>query len=494
MSWSNHAYWEQRANGYSKVNQEELNGISRKLWKQFLHNEIQKNRKGNPQDITVLELGAGPGFLSIILAEQGYQVTATDFSEAMIQEAMCNAKEWKHQIRFIRQDVMDLQLEENAYDVILCRNLTWNLMEPEKAYAHWHRFLKPGGFLMIFDANWYGYLFDEQQKKAYELDRKNVKEEQLEDYNIGENFSQMEEYAKLLPLSSQVRPGWDFEKLNQLGYDAVFVQEDVGEFLYTRKEKMNYHSTPLFYIRARKENLDLKQRIHNYWNHRADTFYMQRKKELESDKATQWLKEIEAFLPKREVKILDVGCGAGFFEVLLGRQGYSVTGIDLSEQMVMYGNLLIQDAGLDQQKVSVQVMDAMHPQFEKESFDIIITRNLTWTLPGMEEAYCSWKNLLKKGGSILNFDAEYSKNEKLLFDVKNQAHQILSNEQKEECGQLYQLLESSKKDRPQWDEEILKGLGFQVEVDPLFYQRMFAQMDEYYIPDHMFFIHAKLTI
>ena len=35
-------YWTRRADGYSKVNQEELTGVQHTNWKQFLVNEIEK--------------------------------------------------------------------------------------------------------------------------------------------------------------------------------------------------------------------------------------------------------------------------------------------------------------------------------------------------------------------------------------------------------------------------------------------------------------------
>ncbi len=33
------------------------------------------------------------------------------------------------------------------------------------------------------------------------------------------------------------------------------------------------------------------------------------------------------------------------------------------------------------------VMDAENPEFADESFDVVISRNLTWTLPHADRAY-----------------------------------------------------------------------------------------------------------
>ena len=57
--------------------------------------------------------------------------------------------------------------------------------------------------------------------------------------------------------------------------------------------------------------------------------------------------------------------------------------------------------------VDFQVMDAENTTFEPETFDCIVTRNLTWTLPHLDQAYTHWYNLLKSGGCLINFDGDY---------------------------------------------------------------------------------------
>ena len=53
--------------------------------------------------------------------------------------------------------------------------------------------------------------------------------------------------------------------------------------------------------------------------------------------------------------------------------------------------------------------DAEKLDFADESFDVVISRNLTWTLPHPIDAYQEWMRVLKKGGVLINFDAEYAK-------------------------------------------------------------------------------------
>ncbi len=50
-------------------------------------------RTSKKKDLKVLDLGCGPGFLSILLSKQGCQVTGIDYSNQMLEEAKHNAKE-----------------------------------------------------------------------------------------------------------------------------------------------------------------------------------------------------------------------------------------------------------------------------------------------------------------------------------------------------------------------------------------------------------------
>ena len=125
-------------------------------------------------------------------------------------------------------------------------------------------------------------------------------------------------------------------------------------------------------------------------------------------------------------------------------------------------------------------------------FDAVITRNLTWTLPHPIEAYQEWYRVLKKGGVLLNFDAEYAKNAHSLFTVESVAHKDISDKLKEDCHELYHMLTISTFDRPEWDREVLTRIGFSdVKADLEFSDRIFAEKDEFYIPDKMFMIIAE---
>lgn len=63
-------------------------------------------------------------------------------------------------------DGQNLEFADGTFDVVISRNLTWNLENPQKAYSEWQRVLKEGGVLLNFDANWYGYLYDAEKKDS----------------------------------------------------------------------------------------------------------------------------------------------------------------------------------------------------------------------------------------------------------------------------------------------------------------------------------------
>ena len=243
-------YWTGRAEGYSNLNKWQLGCDSRERWHNVLRREMPK---GNPAALKVLDMGCGPGFFSLILAEDGFQVTAADYTQEMLEKAMENAAaSGLENICFTRQEAQNLTLEDEYFDVIVSRNLTWVLEEPEKAYREWYRVLKKGGMLLNFDANWYSYLYDDEKRKGYERDRKNVEMRHMKDHFIGTDIDEMEAIALKVPLSSIKRPEWDKKVLKKTGFNPVITDTQIWQQVWTETEKVNNGSMPLFMIKAVK--------------------------------------------------------------------------------------------------------------------------------------------------------------------------------------------------------------------------------------------------
>lgn len=251
------SYWTNRAEGYSKINKHELAGVQRMLWGNLIEANMPEHLKNvkNKKEINVLDIGTGPGFFSILPAERGYNVSAVDYTEEMLVKAKDNAGIFKDEIDFRRMDAQNLDFDNNQFDLIVTRNLTWVLEDPEKAYKEWFRVLKPGGKLLNFDANWYCHLSDETKKREFALTRENLKREGIYDYFVdGEGIDNdwMDDIARQMPLTYIVRPTWDICKLKDIGFrEATAETEKVFEVL-TPEEKENYKNSPMFMIEAVK--------------------------------------------------------------------------------------------------------------------------------------------------------------------------------------------------------------------------------------------------
>lgn len=809
------SYWGTRAEGYSEVNEKELAGSQREAWLHVLEEQFPEKKK---EEMKILDIGTGPGFFPMILSEAGYTVTAVDYTEEMLEKAKENLGKYTkyglERVTLQRMDAQNLEFADETFDVVISRNLTWNLEKPEQAYQEWMRVLKPGGVLLNFDANWYGYLYDEEKKEAYEADRKKVEEQQLDDHYLCTDIDRMENIARQVPLSAMERPTWDTKVLESLGVCSIQTDSEIWKRVWSEEERLNYASTPMFLVRAEKsaeqsfqlgdvtvrrgekyqgdisfangdivlpgtiicgklpgktmlitggvhsgeyvgiqacvelgaelqpektvgtivilkvlnrpafenragslglsdgKNLnrvfpgnpngtemerlawaitkevypkvdyyidlhsgddfealtpyvyyagkaaqevtevsrkmaeqvdvpymvrsmvssggaynyaaskgiasillerggmgawtseevnsdkrdvrnilssldmyqirrdvrnyvpmevtdvcyqaasedglwypavkpgdmvaegallgtirdyngklretcraeytgvvlyqtgslqvteggpvvaygrivrepeynDRKEQIVHYWEKRSESFLEQRRSELANPIAKRWMKEIEKQIPAgRRLKILDVGCGAGFFSILLAKEGHEVFGIDLTPEMIENAIQLAEEENAD---CCFQVMDAENPMFADETFDVVISRNLTWTLPNAEHAYGEWMRVLKTGGVLLNFDANYGKED--VADTKGlpeaHAHFKVGNEMLEECERIKSQLPISRKNRPAYDVAVLcENTAGEIRIDTSLGKRIYLEKDEFYNPAPMFSICA----
>ncbi|NKN35287.1 class I SAM-dependent methyltransferase [Agrobacterium sp. a22-2] len=103
--------------------------------------------------LKVLELACGTGEVTRLIHDLGHDVTALDFSEAMLAVARTKHA-GKDRLRFVLADAEDTREPAGVYDAIVCRHLVWTLTAPEEAFREWHRLLKPGGKLLVFDGDW----------------------------------------------------------------------------------------------------------------------------------------------------------------------------------------------------------------------------------------------------------------------------------------------------------------------------------------------------
>ena len=231
-------YWTHRAPGYSGVNQEELATDQKRVWGRTIQERIAARFPGRKAGAT----------------RMGYPVTAVDYTASTLEEARRNAGALADPIAFLQMNAEELMFADHSFDVLVTRNVTWNLHDPEKAYSHWTRVLAPGGLLLNFDANWYRYLWDEKAELGHKRDRENLAVSDVRDENAGTDVDAMEAIARKAPLSRQHRPQWDLRVLSRFGIQAS-ADENIWQRVWTKEERINNASTPMFLIEGRKAGL-----------------------------------------------------------------------------------------------------------------------------------------------------------------------------------------------------------------------------------------------
>ncbi|MDR1622887.1 MAG: class I SAM-dependent methyltransferase [Synergistaceae bacterium] len=213
------------------------------------------------------------------------------------------------------------------------------------------------------------------------------------------------------------------------------------------------------------------------WGDSAQSYDESILEELNSPLGEVWRSLILKNAPQKTgaapLRILDIGTGPGFFPVILAKKHeVEVTGIDCTEEMIKHARKNVSAFGTD---AELEVMDSSTLDFPDESFDMIINRNVVWTLSNPEKAYSEWARVIRQGGKVLIFDANW---QRYYHDEKAKAIFIKHDrEYFEKCGEHLDDFIQKKKDpkgalelrvnaplgkhdRPQWDFDILLKFGF----------------------------------
>ena len=210
--------WTEASDDYDDIIQRQL---SSKRTVSYWTKELK--RLLGPEPLRVLEVGCGPGFMSIIAARLGHEVRAVDGSAGMVEKARRNMQHYHQAVEICQEDGVTLPLEQ-SYDVILSRDAVWTLYDPEKAFRRWKDVLKPGGKIIYFDGD---YRTTEPTLKnkirmkiadflIYVTERKTYESDEKESSGI---------YEKL-PFTSQKRPEADFQALKKVRFARIRIREN----------------------------------------------------------------------------------------------------------------------------------------------------------------------------------------------------------------------------------------------------------------------------
>ena len=201
-------------------------------------------------------------------------------------------------------------------------------------------------------------------------------------------------------------------------------------------------------------------RIISYWDDRSPNMNAVRMRELSSVNCAAWSKFLSTELPPRDnLHILDVGTGVGFLAIILAKLNHNVVGVDLSTSMIDFAAANAEKSNV---VIDYRVMSADNISLPAESFDAIITRNLTWTLDNADACYLEWLRLLKDRGMLINIDSDYGGFDFKLAEAPNDIHKDITNEQLDFYNAVKAKLAISKRSRPDWDIGFLESRGMTV--------------------------------
>jgi 2-polyprenyl-6-hydroxyphenyl methylase / 3-demethylubiquinone-9 3-methyltransferase len=113
----------------------------------------------------------------------------------------------------------------------------------------------------------------------------------------------------------------------------------------------------------------------------------------ESKIKTPWIYERILNLASKDVKVLDVGCGAGFLANDLARKGLSVTGVDLSPESVK-----VAAAHDETNSVRYEVADAARLPYPDQSFDVVTAMDFLEHVEDPAAIIKEMGRVLKPGG------------------------------------------------------------------------------------------------
>lgn len=95
-------------------------------------------------------------------------------------------------------------------------------------------------------------------------------------------------------------------------------------------------------------------------------------------------------------RILDAGCGDGYYSSWLADQGGDVVGIDASEEMIDVASERYGDDATFQQADLTETLS-----FDDDSFDLIVCQHVLSHLPSLETPFAEFARILRPGGTLV---------------------------------------------------------------------------------------------
>lgn len=265
------------------------------------------------------------------------------------------------------------------------------------------------------------------------------------------------------------------------------------------------------FVRERAaEEESLSRTVIEYWDERSSTYSNGVREEFGSsveDEFRALFREALSSVPVRDArapKVLDFGCGPGFFSSILSDMGCEVTALDSSSEMLGQAKRNVSEYG-DPKKTAFVLGELDEAGFDDGSFELIVMRNATWLLSDPLKMFSEWGRLLVRGGRMLLFDANWYRylvderlNERRLRDQYDIARLGLdadaraSDDQEARCETIALSLPLTYQLRPAWDVRVLTELGFSsVRTDEDVWQRVWSDGEKaFYSTSPLFMVEA----
>lgn len=143
----------------------------------------------------VLDLGCGKGRHSIFLAQEGFEVTATDISEKGIEVTLHKAKKLGLEIATACHDMRDIPFSNDTFDAVLCTWVTGhgNYDDMKRQAYEMLRVLKMGGILFVD----YQSKADQHYGKGIKIEKDTFLNNMEGEEKIPHHYSDLEELQEI---------------------------------------------------------------------------------------------------------------------------------------------------------------------------------------------------------------------------------------------------------------------------------------------------------
>jgi SAM-dependent methyltransferase len=126
--------YEDASNLKARLALHEKFGIGARPWHLWVFDHLL----GLPAECRILELGCGPGTLWAINGgriPKGWDITLTDFSAGMLEEAKTKLAEVDHSFELVQVDAQDISFEDDTFDAVVANHMLYHVPDRPKAFS-----------------------------------------------------------------------------------------------------------------------------------------------------------------------------------------------------------------------------------------------------------------------------------------------------------------------------------------------------------------------